>query len=69
MRKPVFQVSEQVRHMPGYTAKEDGKRLVISDLGSRIWSEYKGADQLRSKAACTDDLHLSFRISKKQIFS
>ena len=34
MRKPVFEVSCQVRHKPGCTATEDGQRLEISDLGS-----------------------------------
>ena len=35
VRKPVFGVSDQVRHKPGCTATEDGWRLEISDLGSR----------------------------------
>ena len=35
VRKPVFGVSDQVRHKPGCTATEDGKRLEISDLESR----------------------------------
>ena len=35
VRKPVFGVSEQVRHKPGCTATEDGKRLGISYAGSR----------------------------------
>ena len=35
MRKPVFWVSDQVRHKPGCTTTEDGKRLVILDLGRR----------------------------------
>ena len=35
LRKPVFGVFDQVRHKPGCTATEDGKRLEISDLGSR----------------------------------
>ena len=34
VRKPVFGVSDQVRHKPGCTIKEDGYRLEISDLGS-----------------------------------
>ena len=33
-RKPVFGVSDQVRHKPGCTTTEDGWRLEISDLGS-----------------------------------
>ena len=52
VRKPVFGVSDQVRHKPGCTAKEDGYGLKISDLESRgiVLSKYrnKGADQLRS---------------------
>ena len=35
VRKPVFGVPDQVRHKPGCTATEDGKRLEILYLGSR----------------------------------
>ena len=35
LRKPVFGVSDQVRHKPGCTATEDGLKLEILDLGSR----------------------------------
>ena len=35
VRKPVFGVSDQVRHKPGCTATEDGYRHEISDLESR----------------------------------
>ena len=35
VRKPVFRISDQVRHKPVCTATEDGLRLEISDLGSR----------------------------------
>ena len=35
VRKPVFRVSDLVRHKPGCTATEDGYRLEISDLGRR----------------------------------
>ena len=35
VRKPVFGVSDQVRHKPACTATEDGYRLEISDLESR----------------------------------
>ena len=35
VRKPVFGISDLVRHKPGCTATEDCKRLEISDLGSR----------------------------------
>ena len=34
MRKPVFRVSDQVRHKPGRTMT-DGQRLETSDLRSR----------------------------------
>ena len=32
VRKPVFEVFDQVRHKPGCTATEGGLRLEISDL-------------------------------------
>ena len=32
MRKPVFRVSEQIRHKPGCTDTEDRKRFEILDL-------------------------------------
>ena len=55
MRKPVFGVSDQVRYKLGCTTTEDGKRLEISDLGSRgvVPSMYqnKGTDQLRGYQA------------------
>ena len=35
VRKPVFRVSDQIRHKPGSTATEDGLRLEILDLDSR----------------------------------
>ena len=35
VRKPVCRVSDHVPHKPGCTATEDGKRLEISDVGSR----------------------------------
>ena len=35
MRKPVFGVSEQIRHKPGCTATENSKRLEILDLERR----------------------------------
>ena len=35
VRKPVVGISDLVRHKPGCTAKEDGQRFEISDLGSR----------------------------------
>ena len=36
VRKPVFGVSDQVRHKPGCAATENGQRLEISDLGRGI---------------------------------
>ena len=73
MRKPIFGVSDQVRHKPACKATEDGWRLEISDLGSRgsglyyLCGKNKGTDQLRSYR--TADLHRCFRICKKQVFS
>ena len=70
VRKPVFGVSDQVRHNPGCTATEDGLRLEILDLGSKLYyaySENKDADQLRGY--CEADLRLCFRICKKPVFS
>ena len=71
MRKPVFGVFDQVRHKPGCTIIEDGKRFEISDLGSKglyyPCSENKGADQLRGYREA--DLRLCFRICKNPVFS
>ena len=55
MRKPVFGVSDHVRHKPGCTTTQDGKKLEISYLGSRgiiyyLCSVNKGADQLSGTA-------------------
>ena len=73
MRKPVFGVSDQVRHKLGCTAIEDGQRLEISDSGSRgivLCSENKGADQLCSHGAgIAADLCLCYYLCKKQVFS
>ena len=58
MRKPVFEVSDRVRHELGCTATEDGQSLEIFDLGSRgvvLSSEKIGANQLYGY-----DLHLCF---------
>ena len=35
MRKPVFRISDQVRHKPDYTVTKDGMRLENSYLGGR----------------------------------
>ena len=65
-------VSDLVRHKPGCTASEDGKRLEISNLESRgivyiLCSENKSADQLRGYREA--DLRLCFRICKTLVFS
>ena len=71
MRKPVFWVSDQVRHKPGYTITEYGSGFEILDLGRRVLyysgSENKGADQLRGYREA--GLRLCFRICKKPVFS
>ena len=42
-RKPVFGVSDQVRHKPVCAVSENGKKLEISDLGRReiVLSEWR----------------------------
>ena len=71
VRNPVCEVSNQVRHKPGWTAIVDGYMLEISDCGSRGTTIYvaknKGADQLNRYHIA--DLRLCFRICKKQVFS
>ena len=70
MRKPVYGVSDQVRHKPGCTATDHGYKLEISDLESRgivLCSENQGADQLRGYPEA--DLRVCFRICKKPVFS
>ena len=51
MRKPVFRVSDQLRHKPGPTTTQDGLSLESLYLESRglycLCSENKGAEQLR----------------------
>ena len=69
MRKPVFRVSDLVRHKQGCAVTEDGYRLEISDLGSRgifnyPYSKNKGADHLRGYREA--DLRLCFRICKNR---
>ena len=71
MKKPVFGVSDQVRHNPGCSRPQKmAERLEVSDVGSRgnaLCSKNKGADQLRGYY--TADLRLCFRICKKPVFS
>ena len=64
VRKPVFGVSDQIRHKP---ATEDGLRLEISDMESRGSGENKGADQLRGFHEA--DLRLCFQRCKDPVFS
>ena len=57
-RKPVFVVSNQVRHIPGCTAKEDGLRLeiAVSEKVEELYylcSENKGVDQLHGTLQLT----------------
>ena len=66
VRKPVFGVSDQVRHKPGCTATEDGYRLEILVLDRRgialsVWRK-QGADQLRGYREA--DLRLCFLICR-----
>ena len=63
--------SDQLRHKPGCTVTEDGKRLEISDLGRMglyyLCSDNKGADQLR--IYCEADLRICFRLCRLLVFS
>ena len=69
LRKPVFGVSDKVRHKPVCTATEGGWRLEISDVEGLYYpsGENKGADQLRGYREA--DLRLCFRIYAKNRFS
>ena len=54
---------------PGCAVTEDGKRLEISDFGSRaivLAMDNRGADQLRGYREA--DLRLCLRINKKPVF-
>ena len=71
MRKPIFRVSDQVRHKLGCIATEDVQRLESLDMKVEglyyLCSENKGADQLRGHREA--DLGLCFRLCKKPVFS
>ena len=69
MRKPVFGVSDQVRHSLGCTAQKMARDLKfrIKEVGEYLCSENKVADQLCDYR--TADLRLCFRICKKAVFS
>ena len=51
MRKPVFEVSDQVRHKPGCTTTADGYRVEFWILEVEklyyLFSDNKGTSQLR----------------------
>ena len=71
VRKPVFQVSDQVRHKPSVQLHKmaRGLKIWIEEVEGLYYpcSENKGADQLRGYREA--DLHLCFRICKKPVFS
>ena len=71
VRKPVFRVSDQIRHEPGCTTTEDdtGLKIRIKEVEGLYYlcSENKGADQLRGYPEA--DLRLCFCICKKPVFS
>ena len=68
MRKPVFVVSDQVRHKPGCAAKKIARGLTfrIKEEEGLYYpcSENKGTDQLCGYR--TADLRLCFRICKSR---
>ena len=70
-RKPVFWVSDHVRHRPGCTVTEDGQMLENLDLERKRIVSYPGSknkdnDQLRGHREA--DLRLWFRICRLLIF-
>ena len=71
LRKPVFGVSDQVRHKPAVHPQKMARGLEfrILEVEGLYYpcSENKGADQLRGYREA--DLRLCFRICKKPVFS
>ena len=71
VRKPVFGVSDQVRHKPAVQSQKmaRGLKFRIYELDGLYYlcSENKSADQLRGYREA--DLHLCFRICENQVFS
>ena len=67
MRKPVFGISDQVRHKPGCEATENDYRLEISDKKRDCTIRIAKTKALISY--CAADPRLSFRICKKPVFS
>ena len=70
-RNPIFGVSDQVRHKPGCTATDNGQRLEISDLGSRVTEStiYIAKTKVLISCAVTVQLICTFVLAKKQVFS
>ena len=71
LSKPVFGVSEQVRHKPAVQSQKMSRclRFQIKEVEGLYYpcSENKGADQLRGHREA--DLRLCFCICKKPVFS
>ena len=73
MRKPVFEISDQVQHKSGCTLEAQkttrGLKFRILEVEGLYYlcSDNKGADQQRGYRAA--DLRLCFRICKNQNFS
>ena len=68
-RKPVFRVSDQARHKPSCTAKEDDLRLEFGVVGNRGIYYQSSEKKKQLSAHCAADLvRLCFRICKKQVF-
>ena len=71
MRKPVFGISNKVRHNPAVQPQKMARglkfRVYIVEGLNYPYSENKGTDQLRYY--CEADLRLCFRICKSLVFS
>ena len=66
MRKPVFRVSDQVKHKPGCTVTADGWRLENSGLGRRGSVLSMAPISCAVQCKCAADLRLCFRKGKKK---
>ena len=67
MKKPVFGVSDHVRHKPGLYSHRRLLEALEAEGVNYPCSGNKGADQLRGYREA--DLRLCFRIPKKPVFS
>ena len=65
LRKPVFGVSDQIRHKPGCTTTEDGWRIEIPDLGSR--GIVLSAFGLGVRVDVNEELNFFVKIQKKNV--